>query len=96
MDSRRYHVKVELLENVIGLPDCRAKCLTVVGAFMAMAQFAGAVTAGLFFAHGDDELLASASTAFTAAVMLVNRWYFRGWRELHQARHRKYSPRTRL
>ena len=58
----------------------------VVSFFLAIVQLAGAVTAGMAFACWDNKLLASASTAFTGAVMLANRWYFRGWRELHPAR----------
>ena len=65
----------------------------VVGSFMAIVQLAGAVTAGMAFARWDNKLLASASMAFTGAVMLANRWYFQGWRELHPARQSKNLSR---
>ena len=65
----------------------------LVSGFMAIVQLAGAVIAGVSFTREGDGLLATASTAFTVAVMLVNRWYFRGWREVHQARRKKHPPR---
>ena len=48
----------------------------VIGALMAIVQPAGAVTAGLLFVWGGNDLLASASATLTCVVMLFNRWYF--------------------
>ena len=71
-----------------------SKSRAVVGAIMAIVQLAGAVTAGISFTQGDNELLFAASAAFTSVIMLINRWYFRGWRELRQARLRKRASPT--